>query len=200
MSAHAQARVVLCGGIGSGKSTAGELLAALGADVIDADEAGHRVLDPDGDAFGAVASRWPQAVKDGVIDRRVLGRIVFGDPLELAELEAATHPAIRAFILRRVARSASDVVVVEVPILSDFLGPGWTRALVDAPDDRRKERLLARGMTAEEIGRRMAAQPTRQQWLDAADYVIDNSGSLQDLELAVARFISELRDGSSPAP
>ena len=90
MSALAQARVVLCGGIGSGKSTVGTLLAARGAFVIDADEVGHRVLEPGGRAFDPVAGRWPSVVVDNAIDRGALGRIVFDDAAQLAELEAIT--------------------------------------------------------------------------------------------------------------
>jgi dephospho-CoA kinase len=193
MSAPAQARVVLCGGIGSGKSTAGDFLAARGAEVIDADEVGHMVLEPTGSAFAAVADRWPEVATDGVIDRSALGRIVFGDRDELARLEAITHPAIRTEVARRVLASAASLVVVEVPLLSDFLGDGWLRAVVDVPDEIRTQRLLARGMTPAEVEERMAAQPRREQWLAAADYVIDNSGTTEDLERAVNGFLAYLR-------
>jgi dephospho-CoA kinase len=192
MSAHAQARVVLCGGIGSGKSTAGKLLGAAGAEVIDADEVGHRVLEPAGVAFGAVAARWPQVVVDGVIDRSALGRIVFADPGQLGELEAITHPAIRSAILSRLTEAAAAVTVVEIPLLRHFLGEGWQRAVVDCPDDVRRKRLLARGMTTADISQRMASQPSREDWLEAADFVIDNSGSVEELEKEVERFLAAL--------
>ncbi|UCG41653.1 MAG: dephospho-CoA kinase, partial [Acidimicrobiia bacterium] len=72
--------LVLTGGIGSGKSTVAGILAARGADVIEADRLGHAVLAPDGAAHAAVVERWPEVATGGAIDRRALGRIVFGDP------------------------------------------------------------------------------------------------------------------------
>lgn len=199
MAPDAQARVVLTGGIGSGKSTAGRLFAALGAEVIDADEVGHAVLEPGGAAFAAVAARWPQFADGGAIDRAALGRLVFSDPVELAALESLTHPAIRSTITQRLECVEAPVVVVEVPLLSDFLGDDWRRIVVDTPDPIRKERLLARGMTEGDINQRMAAQPSRAEWLEAADLVLDNSGTPEDLAAAVAATFVELSAlGASP--
>ncbi|HSG79140.1 MAG TPA: dephospho-CoA kinase, partial [Acidimicrobiia bacterium] len=93
-------RAILSGGIGTGKSTAADVFAALGAEIVSADAMGHGVLESGGEAFDAVAARWPEVVgDDGTIDRRALGRIVFGEPALLAELESMTHPAIRSRIL-----------------------------------------------------------------------------------------------------
>lgn len=197
MAPDAQARVVLTGGIGSGKSTAGRLFASLGAEVIDADEVGHVVLEPSGAAFDAVAARWPDVVRLGTIDRPALGRLVFSDPEELATLESITHPAIRSTISLRLTSVDAAVVVVEVPLLSDFLGEGWQRVVVDCPDALRKERLLGRGMTAADIDQRMAAQPSRADFLAAADHVLNNSGSLEDLEGEVGRVLELLTAATS---
>ncbi len=193
MAPDAQARVVLAGGIGSGKSTAGRLFASLGAEVIDADEVGHAVLEPGGAAFEAVAARWPDFVVDQAIDRPALGRLVFSDLAELKALESLTHPAIRSTIGRRLASVEAQVVVVEVPLLSDFLGDGWRRIVVDTGDSVRKERLLARGMTEADVDQRMAAQPSRAEWLEAADLVLDNSGTAEDLEAEVRALLDQLQ-------
>ena len=99
-----QVRVLLTGGIGAGKSSVGELLRARGALVIDADEIGHQVLEPGGEAFDRVAETWPSVVVDGVIDRRKLADIVFGDPVELRRLEEFTHGAIREKISRTISQ------------------------------------------------------------------------------------------------
>ena len=193
MSPLAQARLVLSGGIGCGKSTVGRFLAAAGVAVIDADEVAHRVLEPVGAAYDAVSDRWPDAVRDGFIDRAALAAMVFGDPLQLAELEAITHPAIRSEIARRVASETNEVVVVEVPLLNDYFDDGWRRIVVDAPDEVRRRRLEARGMTPPDIAQRMDAQPGRDEWLAAADFVIDNSGSLDALRDEVERFLTSIR-------
>jgi len=177
-------RALLSGGIGSGKSAAAAVFAGLGAAVISADEAGHRVLEPGGPAEAEVAYRWPEAVVAGRIDRRVLGRIVFSESGLLADLESITHPAIRTLILSEVeAESAAPLVMVEMPLPIDFLGSGWLRVVVDAPEDQRIFRLRLRGMEPEEIAGRMAAQPDRAAWLAMADHIIDNSQDLEHLQI-----------------
>jgi dephospho-CoA kinase len=174
-------RAILSGGIGTGKSTAADVFAALGAEIVSADETGHAVLEPGGEAFAAVTSRWPEVVDDGAIDRRALGRIVFGDRRLLAELESMTHPAIRSRILKVVDRSSAPAVLVELPLAQDLLGDGWRRIVVDAPVALRRERLRRRGMEDDEIEGRMAAQPDREAWLAWADHVVDNSSDLDHL-------------------
>ena len=174
-------RVLLTGGIGAGKSAVGELLRARGALVIDADEVGHRVLDPGGAGFEAVAATWPSVVVDGVINRGRLADIVFQDPAELERLERFTHVAIRQSIADLIGRSAARVVVVEVPLLTDFMGAGWLRVVVDTNIELRTSRLLERGMDADDATRRIAAQPSRVEWQAAADVLIDNSGDFDAL-------------------
>ena len=176
-------RALLSGGIGSGKSAAAALFGDRGAVVISADHAGHRVLDPGGPAEEEVAERWPEAVVDGRIDRRALGRIVFSEPGNLADLESITHPAISRLILAEVdAAGAVPLILVEMALPLDFLGVGWLRVVVDAPEEQRIFRLRLRGMEPEEIASRMAAQPNRDEWLVMADYVIDNSEDLEHLQ------------------
>lgn len=190
--------VLLCGGIGSGKSTAAGLLAARGAHVVSADEAGHRVLEPGAEAYGVVVRRWPESVSDGRIDRSVLAQMVFADPRALAELEAVTHPAIRRLIAEEIRTVSAPMVVVEVPVLSGFLGDDWIRVVVDAPDGTRIDRLRERGMDPADIERRMAAQPSRMDWIRAADHVIDNSEDLAHLESECRRVWGILVGPASP--
>lgn len=184
--------VLLTGGIGSGKSTAAGILGALGAAVISADEAAHRVLDPDGPAFHRVAGRWPEVVRRGHIDRSRLAALVFEDPVALRELESATHPAIRRLLQEWIEQADGRLIVVEVPLLQDPVGRGWPRVVVDAPDEVRRTRLLARGMSEEDVRRRMAAQPGRAEWLAAAEHVLDNSGDLGRLADGCRRLWDEL--------
>ena len=175
-------RLVLSGGIGSGKSTAAAILARFGATVFSADEFARRVLDSGTAAYGAVIGRWPQVADGGAIDRTALRRVVFADPEELAALEAIIHPPTRQALHDAVSAVAPADVVIEMPILRDWFDR-WTIVIVDAPDELRLERATGRDHRLDESDIRsvMASQPSRAEWLLAADLVIDNRGSMADL-------------------
>ena len=178
-------RVVLAGPIGSGKSLVGAMLAGRGAHVIEADRLGHAVLEPGGEAFDAVADRWPAVVRNGRIDRGLLAGVVFADRSELQRLETLTHPHIASRI-HAAARAATDaVIVVEMPLVVDLLGPGWHRLVVLAPYEVRLARAVARGMDEHDVRRRMAAQPPYDVWEASADSVIVNDGDRDALAAAV---------------
>lgn len=182
-----QHRWILSGGLASGKSAVRLLLAEQGCYTIDADSVGHEVLRSDGPAFDEVASRWPEVVEDGEIDRRALAGIVFDDPGELSALEGITHPHIFDKINARVKQLDASVIV-EIPVLKHSLGPGWRRMVVDCRDGIRLERAVGRGMTEDDARARLASQPPRAEWLAAADCVVPNHGSLQELEETVSRW------------
>src|SRR3970282_522802 len=147
---------------------------------IDADAIGHVVLAPDGPASAEVASRWPEVLVDGEIDRSALAALVFEDPGELASLESITHPYIFDTIRARVQDIAGPVVV-EIPLFYHRLGDDWRRMVVDCDDQTRMHRLLDRGMPEDDVRARMEPQPSRVDWLPAADLVIPNHGSLSAL-------------------
>jgi dephospho-CoA kinase len=130
-------------------------------------------------------------VVDGLIDRRALGRIVFADPEQLAALEAMTHPEIRRELATRI-EEASGPVVVEIPIPVAWVPDDWPVVVVDAPDPVRVERLIGRGMDRDEVEARMAAQPSRDEWLALADRVIDNGGERSRLPDEVDGLIATL--------
>ncbi len=186
-------RLVICGGIGSGKSAVSARLASRGFVIVEADRLGHRVLQPGGEAFHAVELRWPQVVSGGRIDRGKLGGIVFSDGEALAELESLTHPHIRRRIVDAVSAAGARDVAVEIPLLADMVeGDGWIRVVVDAPRGVRRARLLQRGMDGREIDHRMSIQPSQRAWLDSAGYVLDNGGTMNDLDNAVDRMLAAL--------
>jgi dephospho-CoA kinase len=188
-----QRRWVLSGGLASGKSQVRRFLDAHGVHTIDADVIGHEVLESDGPAFSEVERRWPQVVQAGEVIRSSLAAVVFGDPAELAALEAITHPHIFGRITAQV-EEVDGLVVVEVPVLSHSLGADWRRIVVDCRDQIRLARAIERGMSPDDARARIAAQPTRGEWLAAADAVIPNHGALNQLEQAVGRLCSELAD------
>ena len=168
-----------------------EILADQGFERIDADEIGHAVLTEPG-LIQLIAENWPSAVADGAVDRRALGGIVFADRKQLAMLESMTHPRIRKALARRVSEVEGDALVVEMPILRDLVAGEWIRIAVDTDYDVRLDRLRSRGLSTEEALARMAAQPRRAEYIDSADHVIRNDGSLDDLTEAVARLLDEL--------
>ena len=182
---------VLSGGIGSGKSYVAALFKAAGVDMIEADSVGHQVLASGGACFDRVAERWPIVVVDGEIDRKALGAIVFHDHEQLRILESITHPVIAEKIAGRIAGSKARLVGIERPFLAGVIGQGLPLIVVDAPTDLRTRRLLQRGMEADDIVARMAAQPSRAEWLAGADFVIDNDCGA-DLDRQVAQAISWL--------
>jgi dephospho-CoA kinase len=189
-------RVVVGGGIGSGKTTVAEIMGRLGAAVVVADEVGHEVLEPGGAAHDMVAATWPQVVVEGRIDRKALAAIVFADGEELDRLEAITHPAI-AERIGAIVRGAVGDVVLETPVPTMAGGDGpWVKVFVDAPADVRFRRAVGRGGDPDDMMRRMSSQLEREQWLRWADRVIVNDASVDALEAEVERLWTALRAGN----
>ena len=186
---YRQPHWLLCGGIGSGKSEVRRLLAEGGVHTIDADAVGHSVLLEEG--LTPVAKRWPGVVLEGQISRETLARIVFDDPDELAALEAITHPLIFGRIQAEL-EGFSGPAVVEVPLLDTTLG--LPRMVVDADEETRLQRAIGRGASREDVERRMTSQPDRGAWLAAADMVVPNHGTLEDLADTVSRLATWLTD------
>jgi len=187
----------LTGGVGSGKSTVGRLLAERGAVVIDADLVAREVMAPGMQAHDAVAERFgPEAVTaDGTIDRPALAALVFADPTARRDLNAIVHPVVGEEILAQVegvgAAQPDAIVVLEVPLLAEVGRDRYPVAgvlVVDVPVELAVTRLVSgRGFSEEEAWARIAAQATRDERLATADEVIDNSGDLDHLRSEVDR-------------
>jgi dephospho-CoA kinase len=198
-------RVGLTGGIGAGKSEVSARLAAQGAVVIDADAIAREVVEPGTEGLAEVVAAFGPEVllPDGTLDRPRLGEIVFADPELRGKLNEIVHPRVGARMaeLEREAGPAS-IVVHDVPLIAES---GRTDAydlvvVVDVPPRVQLDRLVRRrGMTREQAGARMAAQASREQRLAIADIVIDNSGSLAELDRQVGDLWSELRRRSVKA-
>jgi dephospho-CoA kinase len=192
-------RVGLTGGIGSGKSEVSKRLAAQGAVIIDADAIARDVVAAGTDGLAEVVEAFGKEVllPDGELDRPRLGDIVFADPELRGKLNAIVHPRVGARMaeLERAA-GAGAIVVHDVPLIAEN---GMAAAydvvvVVDVPPRLQVERLERhRGMTAEQARARMAAQASREQRLAIAGIVIDNSGSLSELDRQVGDLWAELR-------
>jgi dephospho-CoA kinase len=195
-------RVGLTGGIGAGKSEVSKRLAALGAVVVDADKAAREVVEPGTPGLARIAETFGRGVlqPDGSLDRAKLAQIVFADEEARGRLNAIVHPLVhdwmRAADAAALRSRGDDVVVVhDVPLLAEG-GRGGEFDLVivvDVPPGVQVERLAGRGMPEEQARARMAAQAARERRLAVADIVIDNSGSLDDLDQRVADVWADLR-------
>jgi dephospho-CoA kinase len=189
-------RVGLSGGIGSGKSTVARALAAWGALVVDADAVAREVVEPGRPGLAAVVDRFGPGVlgPDGRLDRPALAALVFADPKARADLNSIVHPLVAAETLRRQAAAPSDsVVVLDVPLLVEAAKSGYdVVVIVEAPEAVRLERLVGRGMPADDARRRMAAQASDDDRRKVADVVLDNSGSEADLEAQIDSLWAQL--------
>ncbi|WP_373048930.1 dephospho-CoA kinase [Vulgatibacter sp.] len=191
-------RIGLTGGIASGKSTVARLLAARGVPVIDADALAREVVAPGSEGLAAIAARWPQVVRDGVLDRKALGALVFAAPAERLALEAITHPRIRAESTRRMAaaeRAGAQQVVYEAALLfENDLDRGLDGTILVAADPALQvERLQGRdGLSAEEAEARLRAQLPLAEKKARATWVIDNSGDLEALRRRVDEVWAEV--------
>ncbi|NBP08042.1 MAG: dephospho-CoA kinase [Gammaproteobacteria bacterium] len=175
-------KVGLTGGIASGKTRVAEFFAARGVPVIDSDQIAREIVAPGAPALAAIRERFGEGVMaaDGNLDRRVLRAIVFADPAARRDLEAITHPAIRARMAELNAQARGPYVINAIPLLTEGGGRrDLDRVLVvDCPEDLQIARVMARDQV-DEAGARAAR-------LAIADDVIVNDGDLGALEARVA--------------
>jgi dephospho-CoA kinase len=192
-------RVGLTGGIGAGKSEVSRRLAAQGAIVIDADLIARKVVAPGTDGLAEVVAAFGPGIlaADGSLDRVKLGDLVFAEPDQLARLNAIVHPLVGKR-MRELEDSAGPaaIVVHDVPLIAENnLADAYDLVVVvDVPPRIQLDRLVRlRGMSREQARARIAAQASREQRLALAGMVVDNSGSLAELDRQVGDLWAELR-------
>jgi dephospho-CoA kinase len=191
-------RVGLTGGVASGKSTVSALLRDLGAVVVDADALAREVVAPDTPGLASVLAAFGPEVQaaDGSLDRARLGAMVFADPARRADLEAIVHPLVRARAAEiEAAAQPGAVVVHDIPLLVETGQAESFDAVivVDAPEEVQVDRAVRdRGWSPEEARSRIAAQASREERRAAATYVVENSGTTEDLRQRVAEVFAEL--------
>jgi len=204
--------VGLTGGIGAGKTTLSESLARRGAIVIDVDGLGRQVIGHGGSAVDAVVARFGEQVRseDGDIDRAKLAEIVFNNDAALGDLTAISHPAINNLIDATIddlidsetgeaERGDNSIIVLDMAVLVES-SLGWENEhryelaiVVESPLHLRFERLEARGMSIQEIKDRIAAQATDEQRTQAAQFVVTNGGTIDDLNTTAGEVWAELQ-------
>ena len=182
--------IALTGGIASGKTAVAELFAKLDVPVLDTDQIARDVVAPGAPALGQLVAEFGPEILDarGRLDRARMRERVFGDPQQRLKLEAILHPAIRAELAKRSAAVGGDYQVHVIPLLVETGRiEAYDRVLVvDCPEGAQIARLMARdGASREQAEGILAAQVNREERLNAAHDVIENTGTLADLERCV---------------
>ncbi len=190
--------VGLTGGIGSGKTSVSSRLGRVGAVVIDADAIVHELQSPGQQVLAEMVELLGEGIlhPDGTLDRQAVADVVFHDKERLAALGEIVHPRVRDELFRRVAEQADTdhVVILDIPLLAES---GWDgiagTIVVDVDPELAIERLVEhRGFTEADARARIANQASRDERLSKATWVIDNSGDLDDLEVATMVVWEEL--------
>jgi dephospho-CoA kinase len=199
-------KVALTGGIASGKSRVADIFEALGVTVIDSDAVAREVVAPGSEGLLAIVQRFGPSVltEDGQLDRRALREIVFADPSARGDLEALTHPRIRARMGALNRQAHGPYLINAIPLLAETGGRrDFDRVLVvDCPEDLQITRVMTRDRIDETAARAvLAAQASRAARLALADDVIVNDGDLESLRKAVGalheRYLDLARAGST---
>ncbi|MGW5875928.1 dephospho-CoA kinase [Nocardiopsis terrae] len=189
-------KVGLTGGIGSGKSAVSSALSDYGAVVIDADAIAREVVEPGTPGLAEVVAEFGEGVltPEGRLDRPKLGEVVFADENRLARLNEIVHPRVAersGQLMEQALASDARVVVYDVPLLVEngLESLYDVVVVVDTPDRTRIERVSRdRGMPRDQVRSRIAAQADRETRLAAADFVVDNSGTREELAERVAEL------------
>ncbi len=191
-------RIGLTGGVASGKSTVSAMLQELGAVVIDADVLAREVVARGTPGLAQVVDAFGEDLltPEGDLDRPAMGRLVFADEASRRRLEAIVHPLVFERVVELEQDSPPDAVVVhDIPLLAENGRAGDFDAVivVDAPPETQVQRMVHdRGWTREDAESRMRAQASREDRLALATYVIENTGTHEDLRRRVAEVFADV--------
>jgi dephospho-CoA kinase len=193
--------VGLTGGIASGKTTVAAILSRLGAAIINADDLARAVVEPGEEAWKEIVDTFgPAILQDNqAIDRRKLRTVIFNDPEARKRLEAIIHPRVRALAEQKIhelAAAGSTVIVYEVPLLFEGNLHHWLRPviLVACDAETQRSRLRQRDALSDaETERHVTAQMTLEEKRKLADYVIENNGTLDELERKVREVLERIK-------
>lgn len=192
-------RVALTGGIACGKSVVGAILQGRGVAVCDADHVAHALMRAGNEAYDEIVRTFGRGVvgADGELDRSQLGRLVFDNEAARQQLNAIVHPRVRVawdVWLREQETAGQPVAVVIIPLLYESgMDAGWDAIVcVRSSPVLQRQRLAARGHSEREIDQRLMAQWPVSEKAARADYVIDNDGSVTDLEERTVNVVNQI--------
>ncbi len=189
--------VALTGGIGSGKSTVGELFQQLGAVVVDSDQLAREVVERGSLGFEQIVTLFgDEILKNGEINRSMLAEIIFKDPAKRKDLEQITHPLIRKAFSDIVSKSGDQAIVInQIPLLVESRYEyNFDHVItVSTSEDKRIERLLAKGYTREQIQNRMKSQASDLEREKIADSIIKNNEGETELLAQVEKIWEQLQ-------
>lgn len=193
--------VGLTGGIASGKSTVAKILQSLGAAIVNADDLAREVVEPGHEAWKEIVASFGADIlqSDQTLDRQKLRALIFNQPEARKRLESIIHPRVRALAeerIRQYAAAGYPVVIYEVPLLFEGNLQEWLRPviLVACDVETQTARLQKRDhLTAADAEKHIAAQMSLKDKRRLADYVIENNGSLEDLERQTRQILEELK-------
>ena len=179
--------VGLTGGIGSGKTTAGNIFARLGADIIDADEISRALVNAGSPCFDEIVLHYGKDIvdSDGNLDRAKLRELVFNDDQQKQWLENLLHPLIKQGIEQKIEISASEYIIVSVPLLLESGNYDFVDRIlvIDVPEKTQLSRIMHRDGSSENLARQiMNTQVSRDERLRQADDILDNNNDLGSLE------------------
>ena len=184
----------ITGGTGCGKTTLLEMIRQHGGLVLDCDRIYHGLLQAGGEMVDRLAQRFPEAMEDGILNRKKLGAIVFSDPAALAELNEITHSAVKAEVLRLLAGKPALAAIDAIGLFEGGLAELCdVTVAVTAPEEARIRRLMARDSIPESYARaRIAAQKKEDWFRQRCDYVLENDGELDAFATKCVAFLRNM--------
>lgn len=188
----------LTGSIAMGKSTVAAQLAELGAVISDSDATVHKILRQDKELITQISVEFPQAVKQGIVDRQVLGKLVFADQVKLRKLEELLHPKVRAANLQAIKQAKENnipLLILEIPLLYETGAEEICDAVIvvtTSPKIQHERVLSRKGMTENKLNNILEKQMPDAEKRQRADYIIDTSEGMESSKAQVEELISKL--------
>lgn len=185
----------ITGGTGCGKTTLLDVIRQQGGMVLDCDAIYHELLRTDGALLDSIEAHFPGTVKNGCLDRKRLGEIVFGDEAALLMLNEITHTAVKQEVVRRLEKNPTLAAIDAIGLFESGLAQMCDITVaVTAPIEDRVKRLMAReGISEAYVKKRIAAQHSEQWFLERCDYSLENDGQLDAFATKCLAFLERLR-------